>query len=220
MAQSNNEANRAGILNRLAGWQDRVNLVPGMNNQGQFSWGELGRDAFRTAGNALFPGLGSLLGRGLNNSGGSMRFNFDQRIASPVRGVGTSIGRMFDNDPSTGFFNNPTAPWNNTPANVPGGSWDFVGPPAPNGAQPPTTPQQPSGPTGPDRMFSNGFGGNANRNQVNLAGQLFNSRAPSHWRRTGTSGSWGTGGGLSNPWAMGDFSGSSGVVQSMYGEVK
>jgi hypothetical protein len=136
MAQSNNEARRTnnGLLGRLANLQDRLNIIPGMNDQGRFSWGELGRDTFRTAGNMVFPGLGSLFGRGFGNgNGGGMRFNFDQRVSSPVRGVGSSIRRMFDNNPDTGFWNNPTAPWNNRPREVPEGHPDFVGPPAPGG---------------------------------------------------------------------------------------
>jgi hypothetical protein len=224
MAQSNNEANRTnnGLLGRLANLQDRLNIIPGMNDQGRFSWGELGRDAFRTAGNMVFPGLGSLFGRGFGNgNGGGMRFNFDQRVASPVRGVGTSIGRMFDGNPSTGFFNNPTAPWNNTPANVPEGSWDFMGPPAPNGAQSPAAPA-PQQPQAADRMFSNGFGGGGGNGlrQTSIAGQAFNRSTPSHWRRAGTSGSWGSDGGGIGPWGLGDFFGSSGTIQNMHGVLK
>lgn len=52
------------------------------------------------------------------------------QLATAGRGLGTSVNRLFDNNSNTGFFNNPTAPWNwgNGPSNVPEGHPDFVGP--------------------------------------------------------------------------------------------
>lgn len=142
MAQSNNSA-QGGIRGFLANngnrtgngftrTVDRFNVLPGMDERGNFSWGEFRSDLGRTAANMAFPGLGFLIGNGFG-SGGGLRFNFDQRVAAPVRGVGSSIRRMFDKNPDTGFFNNPTAPWNNRPREVPEGHQDFVGPLAPGG---------------------------------------------------------------------------------------
>jgi len=77
-----------------------------------------------------FTGLGGLQ-RGLSGFG-----NFLSNAGTGARGIGTSFGRLNDGNSSTGFFNNPTAPWNwgNGPSNVPEGHPDFVGPTRPGGS--------------------------------------------------------------------------------------
>jgi hypothetical protein len=243
-----NNGNRTG--NRITSGLDRANVIPGMDERGNFSWEEFRSDIGRTAANMVFPGLGSLIGLGRNNGWGL------GSIGGAIGGTAGAVGRLFDGNPNTGFWNYGAAPWNMSPD----GSPNFMGPPS-NLAGSGNSPSPHTGPLGPvtdqgpqqqgpslDPNFGLGWVGEAttpaptpmdrntpgfgqsadgrtffqgnNRQITNLAGQMFNRSTPSHWRRAGTSGSWETGGGLSNPWAMGDFSGSSGVVQSMYGIVK
>lgn len=184
--------------------------------------------------------LGNMIGRG-GLSGPMGLFSNSGPLVMSGRGLVSSIGRMNDSDPSTGFFNNPTAAWNwgKPPSNVPSGHPDFIGPmqyggisASPDGTYGVNQGDQGSKPPSqtPNMDGSWGLGwtqglNNQNNNQqnnsglkpnqsgwsigangrtsfqgtgreiTNLAGQLFNSRAPSHWRRTGTSGSWGSEGG-------------------------
>lgn len=111
------------------------------------------------------PMMGFAMSRGLGGLGNLGMGNMMNNLIMGGRGVGTSFGRMFDNNPQTGFFNNPTAPWNwgRGPANVSQGHPDFVGPPtsSPTGSPyggPPSFPQpSPAAPEG----FSQGDYNNA-----------------------------------------------------------
>ena len=86
-------------------------------------------------------GIGALTGNpllGMALSNVNFR-NLGSTLSNAGRGLASSIDRMNDNDPSTGFFNNPQAFWNwgKPPSNVPEGHRDFTGPPNPFlGAQP------------------------------------------------------------------------------------
>lgn len=110
-------------------------------------------DRSRIIGRAIGSALGGPIGGLVGGRIGGMDFsNFMSQLQGGARGVGTSFGRMFDNDPRTGFFNNPTAPWNTGrttfgPDNPGVGHPDFVGPPAPSGGS------QYSGP--PSRGYGN-----------------------------------------------------------------
>ena len=99
-----------------------------------------------------FPRTGSDWANTLGRAGASMAFGplgglaFSQMgnpfsssssLNQGIRGFGDSVGRMFDNNPNTGFFNNPTAAWNwGQPGNWERGFMEnnaaFSGPPAPN----------------------------------------------------------------------------------------
>lgn len=135
-------------------------------------WGEFG--ARIGAGMLGGPMASIALGRYFNNGDGW------NNIQAGIRGTGTSVGRMFDGNPQTGFFNNPTAPWNwqNGPSNVSQGHPDFVGPiqgspntsPTPTGTEGPPSPYThspgdpgqwgpPAPPTPTDSISSNGFEG-------------------------------------------------------------
>jgi hypothetical protein len=101
------------------------------------------------------PALGFALSRGFDGFGG---FNPFQNLGTGARGIGTSFGRMFDGNAQTGFFNNPTAPWNwgNGPANVSQGHPDFMGPVQYGPPQSQTyTPGNPSqwGPPNPNQEY-------------------------------------------------------------------
>lgn len=258
MAQSNNSAqggirgffanngNRTG--NGFTRTVDRANVLPGMDGRGNFSWEEFRSDLGRTAANMMFPGLGSLIGMGRNNG-----WNLGN-VGGAISGTAGAVGRLFDGNPNTGFWNYGAAPWNMSPD----GSPNFMGPPSNLAPGPQNTPTGPLGPSGgqgsqnnrrsvdpnfglgwvsgatsppsqtPMDRNTSGFGQSADgrtyfqgtdRQITNLAGQLFNSRTPSHWRRTGTSDSWGSNGSV-DPLALMAGLMSSGVVQSMYGEVK
>lgn len=130
MAQSNNSA-RGGIRGFLANngnrtgngftrTVDRFNVLPGMDERGNFSWEEFRSDLGRTAANMMFPGLGSLIGMGRNN-GWNLR-----NIGGAISGTAGAVGRLFDGNPNTGFWNYGAAPWNMSPD----GSPNFMGPPS------------------------------------------------------------------------------------------
>lgn len=154
-------------------------------------WGEFG--ARIGAGMLGGPMASIALGRYFNNGDGW------NNIQAGIRGTGTSVGRMFDGNPQTGFFNNPTAPWNwqNGPSNVPQGHPDFVGPiqgspntsPTPTGTEGPPSPYThspgdprqwgPPAPSTAQRGPSNPFAGMGGRGAIN---------AGSGWRSYGGTG--------------------------------
>lgn len=94
------------------------------------------RNPFSNGGRgAIGMGIGALTGNPLLGMALSRVDwnNLGRTLSATGRGLGSSFERMFDNDESTGFFNNPTAPWNwgRGPSNVPEGHRDFIGPPNP-----------------------------------------------------------------------------------------
>jgi len=141
---------------------------------------------------------GPLVGMGLSAMfrGGGMNFGgMGQNLSGGMRGIGTSFNRMFDGNNQTGFFNNPTAPWNwgRGPMNVSESHPDFMGPPRPTPGQqqpPPPSPQ------GEDSLFSGNFGSavqGGGGNQM-AAWQQFQANTPGHWRDYGSAGRAGAGG--------------------------
>lgn len=170
-------------------------------------------------------GIGAITGNPLLGMAlGNINFgNLGSTLGNAGRGIGTSIGRMFDNDPRTGFGNNPTAPWNwrSGPSNVPAGHPDFVGPmqgginasanntygvnQSDQGSAPPT-------PSPVDGNWGIGWIGGLG-NQVNglNAGQRFNANMPGHWRRIGRSSNWGPSGGGIDGFAV--FANDRGTIQ-------
>lgn len=126
--------------------------------QSAADWARLGGQV--GAGVMLGPAGSLAFGQLFQNGGFQNPLN---GLVAAGRGVGSSLGRLFDGDPSTGFGNNPTAPWNwgQGPRNVPAGHPDFVGPPAPGGF----------GNSGSDNIFSGGFGGRVS-NPFTGAGSL------------------------------------------------
>lgn len=204
-----------------------------------------GRLFGRIIGSAVAGPIGGFLG---GRIGGGDFNDFMGQLAGGARGVSTSFGRMFDNDPRTGFFNNPTAPWNTGrttygPDNPGVGHPDFVGPPAPDagfvGPPVPGTQQSQRG----DGMFSSGFGngpsgqdqrGGTTTGPTNVSGGYNNlghlnaalrfiQTNPSAWRGFGTAGRLGVGGNQNTgigPFGMDSFQHTRGEIQGFTGNVK
>lgn len=174
--------------------------------------------------------IGGMAARGL------MDMDMSQ-ISGGMRGIGTSIGRMFDGDPRTGFGNNPTAPWNTGrgPSNVPQGHPDFMGPPNPGGSRPVnpflpsdydqatsrgnwgSRPQQGSG-QGMSRPPEQGGAGIGGRSLASLnAAMRYMQTAPTGWRGHGIPGRIGLGGNQNT--GIGAFNGPTDIGNSR-GEIQ
>lgn len=188
-------------------------------------------DRSRIIGRAIGSALGGPIGGLVGGRIGGMDFsNFMSQLQGGARGVGTSFGRMFDNDPRTGFFNNPIAPWNTGrttfgPDNPGVGHPDFVGPPAPSGGEPPPPPSENSNYPGDPRQwgpFQPPTSGSGMSNQQ-AAAMRFLSNNPSAWRGFGVAGRLGVGGNQNSgigPFGMDSFQYTRGETQGFTGNIQ